>query len=186
MFYNYIAFISNISVILTGNTWQECVRPLWLETSLPRGDVAGVSSNPSPVLDADALNAFLSRAFPEADAGMMPRVTEVGPGRVRLVQATGSRNLRPGGVISGPTLMTMADTAAYAVVLAHIGEVAMAVTTSLTVHFLRPCKPGDLIAEATMLKLGRRIATCDVLMWTEGPDRAAAKATVAYAIPEGA
>jgi uncharacterized protein (TIGR00369 family) len=137
-------------------------------------------------MDPAALNAFLARAFPEADPTAMPRVTAAGPGRVELVQATASRNLRPGGVISGPTLMAMADTAAYSLILAHIGEVAMAVTTSLTIHFLRPCAPGDLHAEATMLRLGRRIGTCDVLMWTEGRDRAAAKATVAYAIPEGA
>ena len=132
-------------------------------------------------MDAAALNAFLARAFPEADPAAMPRVTGATPGRVALVQATASRNLRPGGVISGPTLMTMADTAAYALILAHIGEVAMAVTTSLTIHFA----PGDLHAEATLLRLGRRIGTCDVLMWTEGPGRAAAKATVAYAIPDG-
>lgn len=138
----------------------------------------------TPRLDAEALNAFLRRAFPEAAPEQMARVLEVGPGRVRLSLGTASRNLRPGGVISGPTLMSLADTAAYALVLAHIGEVAMAVTTSLTIHFLRPCKPGELIAEATMLKLGRRIATCDVLMFTEGPDRPAAKATVAYAIPQ--
>lgn len=137
-------------------------------------------------MDAAALNDFLGRAFPEADPAAMPRVTTVAPGRVQLVQATASRNLRPGGVISGPTLMAMADSAAYTLILAHIGEVAMAVTTSLTIHFLRPCAPGDLHAEATMLRLGRRIGTCDVLMWTEGRDRAAAKATVAYAIPDGA
>ena len=137
-------------------------------------------------MDTAALNAFLARAFPEAEPAAMPRVTAAAPGRVALVQATSSRNLRPGGVISGPTLMAMADTAAYALILAHIGEVAMAVTTSLTIHFLRPCAPGELQAEATLLRLGRRIGTCDVLMWTEGRDRAAAKATVAYAIPEGA
>jgi uncharacterized protein (TIGR00369 family) len=68
-------------------------------------------------------------------------------------------------------------------VLAHVGEVAMAVTTSLTIHFLRGGKPGDLQAEATLLKLGRRIATADILIWTESRERAAAKATVAYAIP---
>ncbi len=137
-------------------------------------------------MDAAALNAFLARAFPEAEAAALPRVTVAAPGRVALSQATSSRNLRPGGVISGPTLMTMADTAAYALILAHIGEVAMAVTTSLTIHFLRPCRPGELQAEATLLRLGRRIGTCDVLMWTENRDRAAAKATVAYAIPESA
>ena len=142
-------------------------------------------SEPTLRMDPAALNAFLARAFPEADPSAMPRVTAAAPGRVELIQATASRNLRPGGVISGPTLMTMADTAAYALILAHIGEVAMAVTTSLTIHFLRPCAPGDLHAEATLLRLGRRIGTCDVLMWTEGPGRAAAKATVAYAIPDG-
>ncbi|MDP1632773.1 MAG: PaaI family thioesterase [Caulobacter sp.] len=139
-----------------------------------------------PRMEAEALNAFLQRAFPEADPAQMPRVTAVASGRVMVTLATASRNLRPGGVISGPTLMSLADTAAYALVLAHIGEVAMAVTTSLTMHFLRPAKPGVLYAEAELLKLGRRIATCDVRLWTEGRDRLAATATVAYAIPEGA
>ncbi|HJV43767.1 PaaI family thioesterase [Caulobacter sp.] len=134
-------------------------------------------------MDAEALNAFLRRAFPETGAEHMPQVLEVGPGRVLLKSPYASRQLRPGGVISGPTLMTLADTAAYALVLAHIGEVAMAVTTSLTIHFLRGCKPGDLYAEAALLKLGRRIATADILLWTEGRERPAAKATVAYAIP---
>ena len=134
-------------------------------------------------MDADALNAFLGRAFPEGDPALMPRIIEVEEGRVLLRQGFASRHLRPGGVISGPTMMTLADTAAYALVLAHIGEVPMAVTTSLTIHFLRGAKPGDLYAEATLLKLGRRIATADILMWTESRQRAAAKATVAYAIP---
>lgn len=145
-----------------------------------------VTGEPRTRMDADALNAFLQRAFPEADPAAMPRVASVAPGRVTLAMGTSSRNLRPGGVISGPTLMSLADTAAYALVLAHIGEVAMAVTTSMTVHFLRPARPGLLHAEAELLRLGRRIATCDVLMWTEARDRPAAKATVAYAIPEGA
>ena len=134
-------------------------------------------------LDADALNAFLRRAFPETAPDHMPSVLEAEPGRVLLKLPYQTRQLRPGGVISGPTLMTLADTAAYALILAHIGEVAMAVTTSLNIHFLRGCQPGDLHAEGTLLKLGRRIATADVLMWTEGRERAAAKATVAYAIP---
>ena len=133
-------------------------------------------------LDAATLNAFLSKAFPEAGP-MLPRVLEAEPGRVLIRQAFASRALRPGGLISGPTQMAMADSAAYALILAHIGEVAMAVTTSLTIHFLRGAKPGDLFAEGTLLKLGRKIATVDVLIWSESRERAAAKATVAYAIP---
>ena len=134
-------------------------------------------------LDAAAFNAFLRAAFPEGDADAFPTVVEVAEGRVLMRQPFATRQLRPGGVISGPTLMAMADTAAYAVILTHIGEVPLAVTTSLTIHFLRGCKPGDLYAEATLLNLGRRIATADILMWTESRERAAAKATVAYAIP---
>lgn len=134
-------------------------------------------------MDAGALNAFLHRAFPEVDREQMPQVVEVEAERALLMLPYASRQLRPGGVISGPTMMSLADTAAYAMILARIGEVALSVTTSLNIHFLRGCKPGDLYAEATLLKLGRRIATVDVLMWTEGRERAAAKATVAYAIP---
>jgi uncharacterized protein (TIGR00369 family) len=136
-------------------------------------------------LDAEALNAFLARAFPHGGGSGLPKVTLAAPGRVQVVRPYDSSSLRPGGVISGPTLMATADTAAYALVLAHIGEVPMAVTTSLTMHFLRPTKPGELTAEANLLRLGRRIATCDIRLWTEGPDRIAAHATVAYAIPDG-
>lgn len=140
-------------------------------------------SDPVLKLDAAALNAFLPGAFPEIDSGLMPKVVEAEPGRVLVRQAFTNRALRPGGLVSGPAQMALADTAAYALVLAHIGEVPMAVTTSLTIHFLRGAKPGDLQAEATLLKLGRRIATADILIWTESRERAAAKATVAYAIP---
>lgn len=140
-------------------------------------------SDPVLKLDAAALNAFLPGAFPEIDSGLMPKVVEAEPGRVLVRQAFTNRALRPSGLVSGPAQMALADTAAYALVLAHIGEVPMAVTTSLTIHFLRGAKPGDLQAEATLLKLGRRIATADILIWTESRERAAAKATVAYAIP---
>jgi uncharacterized protein (TIGR00369 family) len=140
-------------------------------------------SEPALKLGAEGLNAFLLRAFPEAEVELMPKVVEVEAGRILVRQAFASRALRPGGLISGPTQMALADMAAYALVLAHIGEVAMAVTTSLTIHFLRGARPGDLHAEAVLLKLGRRIATADILIWSESRERAAAKATVAYAIP---
>jgi len=133
-------------------------------------------------LNAAQLNDFMARAFPGVERGPGV-VAEAEPGRVRCVIPFNPLSLRPGGVISGPTMMSMADTAAYALVLAHIGEVPMAVTTSLTIHFLRPCKPGDLVADATLLRLGRRIATCDIRLWTEAADKIAAQATVAYAIP---
>ncbi|MDB5444594.1 MAG: hypothetical protein JWP86_2747 [Phenylobacterium sp.] len=136
-----------------------------------------------PVLDVDGVNAVLRRAFPSARPEAFPTVLEVAPGRVRVMTPYSEAYLRPGGVVSGPALMSLADTAAYALVLAHVGEQLMAVTSSLTMNFLRGAKPGDLQAEAQMLRLGRRNAVCDVRLWTEGPDRLAAQATVTYALP---
>jgi len=140
-------------------------------------------AKPEPKLGADGVNNLLRRAFPDAAPAAFPRVTEVEPGRVRLLAPYRDGLLRPGGVISGPTLMSLADTAAYALVLAHIGDQLMAVTSQLNMSFLRGCQPGDIHAEAQMLRLGRRLAVCDVRLWTEGPDRLAAQANVTYAIP---
>ena len=141
-------------------------------------------TGPPLQLDLDGVNSLLMKAFPLADPNSLALAREVGPGWVLVVRPYGGeRTLRPGGVISGPTLMEIADLAAYTLVLAHIGEQLMAVTSSLTMNFLRGAKPGDIHARADMLHLGRRIAVCDVRIWTEGPDRPAAQATVTYAIP---
>ena len=137
----------------------------------------------SPVLDADGVNALLRRAFPQAPDQGFPKVTAVEPGRLRIVSPYREDMLRPGGVIAGPTLMSLADTAAYAIVLAHVGDQLMAVTSQLNMSFLRGARPGPLQAEAEMLRLGRRLATCDVRIWTEGPERLAAQANVTYALP---
>lgn len=137
-----------------------------------------------PQLDKDGVNALLQRAFPMASPGSLALAHEVGPGRVLIIRPYGGdHTLRPGGVISGPNLMEIADLAAYTLVLAHVGDQLMAVTSSLTMNFLRGAAPGDIHAEAMMLRLGRRIAVCDVRIWTESPDRLAAQATVTYAIP---
>jgi uncharacterized protein (TIGR00369 family) len=135
-------------------------------------------------LTAAEINAFLTGAFPADDEGLSGGVVSLEPGHARVMRPQRLLGLRPGGVIAGPSLMSLADMAVYALVLAHIGIMPMAVTTSLTMHFLRGAKPGDLIADATLLRLGRRIATAEVKLWTEGPDRIAAHATVAYAIPQ--
>src|SRR5512143_3607333 len=122
---------------------------------------------PTPVLDAAGVNALLRKAFPDATPVAFPSVLEVTPGRVQVMAPYREGLLRPGGVISGPTLMSLADTAAYALVLAHVGDQLMAVTSQLNISFLRGAAPGDLHAEAELLRLGRRMAVCDVRLWTE-------------------
>jgi uncharacterized protein (TIGR00369 family) len=135
-------------------------------------------------LSVEELNQFFGEAF-VAESELSAGVVEMEPGRVLVKRPATMLELRPGNVISGPTMMALADMAVYALVLGHIGIVPMAVTTSLTMHFLRPAPPAHLFAEARLLRLGRRIATSDVRLWSERPDRIAAHATVAYAIPDG-
>ncbi len=137
----------------------------------------------APKLDADGVNALLRRAFPGAEQARTMDVISVSPGRLHMVAPYREGLLRPGGVISGPTLMSLADSAAYALVLAHIGDQLMAVTSQLNMSFLRGAQPGDMHAEAEMLRLGRRLAVMDVRIWTESPNRLAAQANVTYAIP---
>lgn len=140
-------------------------------------------AEPQPKLDADGVNALLQRAFPDAAPEHMAKVVSVEPGFVTVKRAYDRGMLRPGQLVSGPNLMALADTAAYALVLAHVGDELMAVTSSLVINFLRGAKPGDLHARAELLRLGRRNAVCEVRLWTETPHRPAAQATVTYALP---
>lgn len=149
--------------------------------------MAAKDSERQPVLDAAALNAFLGRAFPDRPADGASRVDMVGPGVARIILDPVAANLRPGGIVSGPTLMAMADTAAYVLILAHIGEVAMAVTSSLTYHFLAPCPAVRVVADARFIKLGRRQALVDVrLTSVASPQLLVGQSLVTYALPAAA
>jgi len=133
-------------------------------------------------MTAEELNDFLHAHFP--DDGLRPFRVERVEDRfalVRLVYA--ERHLRPGGTISGPSLMTLADTAMYMALLAMIGPVALAVTTNLNINFLRKPEPRDVLAEARLLKLGSRLAVGEVTMFSEGGPEPVAHATVTYSIP---
>lgn len=134
-------------------------------------------------MDAPALNAFLQQAFPKSSDGTRGTVILAEPGHVRMQLHTGEGHLRPGGIVSGPTQMALTDSAAYVLVLAHIGPVAMAVTSSLNYQFLRPCRPGLITADARLLRLGRRSAVLDVRVWTDRENRPIGQASVTYMLP---
>jgi uncharacterized protein (TIGR00369 family) len=134
-------------------------------------------------MSADELESFLYSQFPDMETASF-RVEKVAErfARVRLLYH--DRHLRPGGTISGPSLMTLADTAMYMAVLAMIGPVALAVTTNLNINFLRRPAQADVIAEARLLKLGKRLAVGDVSMYSDGDAEPVAHATVTYSIPD--
>ena len=134
-------------------------------------------------MSAEELEAFLYSHFPEREDRSF-RVEKVDErfAQVRLLYH--DRYLRPGGTISGPSLMTLADTAMYIALLAMIGPVALAVTTSLNINFLRKPVQADVIAQARLLKLGKRLAVGEVTMYSDGGTEPVAHATVTYSIPD--
>ena len=135
-----------------------------------------------PLLDAPTLNAFLARAFPHS-AGELALVDAVAPGEVLMSREPTPSSLRPGGIVSGPTLMALADAAAYMAVLAHIGEVAMAVTSALNYQFLQACPRETVRARGTLLKLSSRQAVVDVRIFVDSLPHDVGQAVVTYAIP---
>lgn len=133
-------------------------------------------------LTSEELVAFFMEAFPGQDRSFHDFV-ELRPGFARLRHSAEAAMLRPGGIVSGPTQMAFADRAAYAVILAHIGIVPMAVTSNLNMSFLRGIAAEDFHADAEIIKLGRRLATVDVRIWQGDPANIAAQSTVTYALP---
>ena len=92
--------------------------------------------------------------------------------------------VRPGGTLSGPTIMALADAAMYAVVLGRLGRVEMAVTSNLNINFLSKPKAVDLIAEARILRLSKRQAVCEVELYSLGAEGdLVAHVTGTYALP---
>jgi uncharacterized protein (TIGR00369 family) len=131
------------------------------------------------------VEAFLDREFPQIHAsGRLYSVEEVGPMSARLRLAYDERHLRPGGTLSGPAIMTLADLALYVAILAQIGPVPLTVTTSLNFNFLRKPAQRDLLAECRLLKLGRRLAVGEVSVRGDGETEIACHATGTYSIPE--
>lgn len=133
-------------------------------------------------MDIDALERFLDTHFPQIRA-IDFRIAALDEERIVLSLRTTDAHLRPGGTVSGPTLMILADSAPYLLILAKLGPVALAVTTSLEIHFLSKPEPGELRATATLLKLGKRIAVAEVRIHGEDPRALLAHATVTYSIP---
>ena len=149
------------------------------------GPVAPPDSDHPLRMTAAEIEAFLEERFPQARA-FAPSIEALSPGRLVLRLPVGERHLRPGGTVSGPTMMTLADTATYFLILAHLGPVELAVTTHLSIDFLRRPEPVDLLAEAELLKLGRRLAVGRVTLRSDGDPRVIAHASLTYAIPPDA
>lgn len=142
-------------------------------------------TRPGPsAITVEDFNALIREELPFAwEQGFVVERLVGGEARVRL--PIDQAHLRPGGTVSGPAMMGLADYTMYAVVLSRIGRQKMAVTTNLNANFLRRPSPKDLIAEGRLLKLGRRLAYGEITIFSQGEDEPVCHVTSTYSLPPG-
>jgi uncharacterized protein (TIGR00369 family) len=126
------------------------------------------------------MEEFISKVFPQANF-LLESFDE---DSVTIRRKVNTEDLRPGGTVSGPTMMGLADCAIYVAILREIGLVALAVTTSLNINFLRkPVADKELLGVCKILKLGKTLAVGEVTIYSEGDDRPIAHSVGTYSIP---
>jgi acyl-coenzyme A thioesterase PaaI-like protein len=139
-------------------------------------------SDAALAMTREQLAEFLATEFPQTQVTL----EAVGEGVVRVRQRIGFEHLRPGGTVSGPTLVAVADVALYLALLAVKGPIALAVTTGLTVNFLRkPPGNADILGDCRLLKVGGRLVVGEVLLYSDGFAEPVAQVTGTYSLPPG-
>lgn len=134
------------------------------------------------VMTFEQMQQFLKEHFPQGE--QYGELLELGDGSSTMRLPVDDQHLRPGGTVSGPAMMGLADVAVYAALLSKIGPVALAVTTNLNINFLRkPASDADIIAKAKMLKVGKRLGIGEVYILSAGDEEPVAHATMTYSIP---
>lgn len=124
--------------------------------------------------------AFIATEFPQTKC----MVEAVGNGGATVSHQIGHGELRPGGTVSGPVLMSIADVALYVAILGEIGIVPMAVTTSLTANFLRkPAAERSIVGVCKLIKVGKSLVVGEVYLYSEGSTDAVAHVVGTYSIP---
>ncbi len=136
-----------------------------------------------PVMTIEALNGFLAEHFPQGEKyGVL---TGLGDAWAEMRLPVDDDHLRPGGTVSGPVMMALADVTMYAALLGQIGPVALAVTTNLNINFMnRPRPDCALLARCSLMKVGKRLAVGEVWIRSEGSEAVVAHTTLTYSIPE--
>lgn len=132
-------------------------------------------------VSAEQMNQFFRENF-KGDRGALPEIILAEENHVLMRAAMGEQNLRPGGFVSGPTQMALADHMAYAVIFTRLGITPMALTSNLNIDFLRPLQGGTVHVKGQMIKLGRALAVIAVEIKGDS-GKLSSRATVTYALP---
>ncbi|MGJ5830334.1 PaaI family thioesterase [Streptomyces ossamyceticus] len=103
-------------------------------------------------------------------------------GRAMLRLPWSDRLVREGGALSGQALMAAADTATVIAVSAARGSFVPMTTVQQSTSFQRAVVDEDVLVEAVLTKLGRRMAFAEIAMTTADSGELAARASTVYAL----
>jgi uncharacterized protein (TIGR00369 family) len=132
------------------------------------------------MIDHKTMTDFFAKEFPQANF----ELEHLGEMSASIRKKITHHHLRPGGTVAGPVMMEIADTVLYVAILNQMGLVALAVTTSLNINFLRkPVADRDIIAECKLIKLGKTLAVGEVSIYSDGMPEPVAQAVGTYSIP---
>ena len=132
------------------------------------------------MVSKEEIISFLNAEFPQTKC----IVEEVGNKSSIIKHPVGFDELRPGGTVSGPVLMTVADVALYVAILGEIGLIALAVTTNLSINFLRkPVSDKDIIAKCQLIKMGKTLVVGEVSLYSEGNEEPVAHVMGTFSLP---
>jgi uncharacterized protein (TIGR00369 family) len=131
-------------------------------------------------LTPDAVNEMVATAFP----GSRARCVEVGTNHAVAKMVTDDLDIRPGGFVAGPTQFALADAALWYLVFGALGRTEpMALTSELSIRYLRPAIGSFLHARADLAAIGRRSVVGSVTLWTGDAGKPTAVAQGTYALP---
>lgn len=135
-----------------------------------------------PKISIEEFDAIIREELPWAEEVGM-RTESIGKGEASLRLPFNNKTLRPGGTISGPTMMALCDVCMYAAIMSAIGREDMAVTCNFNINFMQLPAQADMIAEGSILKLGKRLAVMEVTVHSDGHDDPVAHATATFSLP---
>ena len=132
-------------------------------------------------LTADAVNAMLAEQFP----GSANYCVELGDDYAIAALDVQDANIRPGGFVSGPTQFALVDSALWFITFVALGRIEpMALTSELSIRFLRPAQGERMLCRATIEAVSRRSVVGTAHVWADGrPDKVTATAQGTYAVP---
>jgi len=132
---------------------------------------------------AEEINAFFQANF-KGERDTLPDIILAEADHIIMKAPMSEKNMRPGGFISGPSQMMLADHMAYAVIFTRLGLTPMAMTSNLNIDFLRPLTGDIITVEGKMIKIGRSLAVISVEIWGDRPEKISSRATVTYVLPQ--